>query len=144
MLSEPRLRASVLTLTRSLPQPALAQVRIEPGGVLLVQIGRRRRGAVVGLQVVAGIAIDLLQHLSKRKRNIGVGAAQRRRNGRQGALERARPDGNLGPALGAAEEDEVGRGGQNGGASIVPASFAPPGVSRSYTPTSGTTAKNLV
>jgi hypothetical protein len=89
---------------------------IEPGGFVRRQVGGRRRLAVIDPQIVARIAIHLVQQLGERQRRIRVGATQRHGNGGQRSVERADPDIDGGPAFGATEEDEVGRGGERVGA----------------------------
>jgi hypothetical protein len=89
---------------------------IEPGGFVRRQVGRRRRLAVIDPQIVARIAIHLVQQLGERQRRIRVGATQRHGNGGQRSVERANPDIDGGPAFGATEEDEVRRRGERVGA----------------------------
>lgn len=97
-------------------QSAGAQVGVEPGCFVRRQVGGRRRLPVIDPQIVARVAIHLVQQLGERQRRIRVGAAQRHRHGRQRSVERADPDIDGGPAFSATEEDEVGRGGERVGA----------------------------
>ena len=97
-------------------QAAGAQMGIEPGRFVRSEVGGWRRLPVIDPQIVARIAIHLVQQLGERQRRIRVGAAQRHRHGGQRPVERADPDIDGGPAFGATEEDEVGRGGERVGA----------------------------
>lgn len=62
-------------LSTSRPPSPLAQVSIQPCRILRGQIGRGRCSAIVYLQIVACVAIDLVQHLSEGQGDIRVGVA---------------------------------------------------------------------